>query len=96
MHKNGETQETLAEKLNTTDRSIREWIRDPEKKISIDFVVTISLMWKLPDWISKMLLESAGKTLNERDRRHRALTYILDIMWDQATRRQICILPARG
>ena len=96
LHKNGETQETLAEKLNTTDRSIREWIRDPEKKISIDFVVTISLMWKLPDWISKMLLESAGKTLNERDRRHRALTYILDIMWDQGVKAANQYLTSQG
>ena len=96
LHKNGETQETLAEKLNTTDRSIREWIRDPEKKISIDFVVTISLMWKLPDWISKMLLESAGKTLNERDRRHRALTYILDIMWDQGVEAANQYLTSQG
>ena len=96
LRKNKETQESLAEKLNTTDRSIREWIRDPEKKISIDFVVTISLMWKLPDWISKMLLESAGKTLNERDRRHRALTYILDIMWDQGVEAANQYLTSQG
>jgi len=96
MHKNGETQESLAEKLNTTDRTIREWIKDPEKKISIDFVVTVSLMWKLPNWISKLLLESAGKTLNERDRRHRALTYILDIMWDQGVEAANQYLTSQG
>ena len=87
---------SLAEKLNTTDRTLREWIRDPEKRISIDFIVTVSLMWKLPDWISKMLLESAGKTLNERDRRHRALTYILDIMWDQGVEAANQYLTSQG
>lgn len=53
-------------------------------------------MWKLPDWISKMLLESAGKTLNERDRRHRALTYILDIMWDQGVEAANQYLTSQG
>ena len=96
MHKNGETQETMAEKLNTTDRTIRDWIKDPEKKISIDFVVTISLMWKLPDWISRLLLESAGKILNEKDRRHRALSYILDIMWDKGVEEANQYLTSQG
>lgn len=96
MHKDGETQETMAEKLNTTDRTIRDWIKDPEKKISIDFVVTISLMWKLPDWISRLLLESAGKILNEKDRRHRALSYILDIMWDKGVEEANQYLTSQG
>ena len=96
MHKNGETQETMAEKLNTTDRTIRDWLKDPERKISIDFVVTVSLMWKLPDWISRLLLESAGKSLNEKDRRHRALSYILDIMWDKGVEEANQYLASQG
>lgn len=40
-------------------------------------------MWKLPDFISSMLLESAGICLNRRDPRNRALDYIRTTMWDQ-------------
>ena len=83
MHKNEETQETMADKLGTTRRSLREWLKDPEKKISADFIVYISQMWKLPDFISSMLLESAGICLNRRDPRNRALDYIRTTMWDQ-------------
>ena len=83
MHKNEETQETMADKIGTTRRSLREWLKDPEKKISADFIVYISQMWKLPDFISSMLLESAGICLNRRDPRNRALDYIRTTMWDQ-------------
>ena len=79
MHKNGETQESMADKLGTSSKSLRDWLNDPAHKVTADFVVIVSLMWKLPDWISDMLLESAGIQLNERDRRHRALEYILDL-----------------
>ena len=83
MHKNEETQETMADKLGTTRRSLREWLKDPERKISADFIIYISQMWKLPDFISSMLLESAGICLNRRDPRNRALDYIRTTMWDQ-------------
>ena len=83
MHKNEETQETMADKLGTTRRSLREWLKDPERKISADFIIYISQMWKLPDFISSMLPESAGICLNRRDPRNRALDYIRTTMWDQ-------------
>ena len=83
MHKNHETQETMADQLGTTRRSLREWLKDPERKVSADFVVYISQMWKLPDFISSMLLESAGIFLNRRDPRNRALEFIRTTMWDQ-------------
>ena len=85
----------------TTDMEGKKKVLVPElitmTKVLFDrYIVTISLMWKLPDWISKMLLESAGKTLNERDRRHRALTYILDIMWDQGVEAANQYLTSQG
>ena len=83
MHKNHETQETMADRLGTTRRSLREWLKDPERKISADFIVYVSQLWKLPDFISSMLLESAGIYLNKRDPRNRALEYIRTTMWDQ-------------
>lgn len=83
MHKNHETQETMADKLGTTRRSLREWLKDPGRKISADFIVTISQMWKLPDFISGLLFESAGICLNRKDPRNRALEHIRTVMWDQ-------------
>ena len=53
-------------------------------------------MWKLPDWISRLLMESAGIHLNERDRRHRALEYILDIMWDKGVEEANEYLTSQG
>ena len=83
MRKNGETQETMADKLGTTSKSLHDWLNDPEHKITLDFVVIVALMWKLPDWITRLLIESAGKQINERNPRRRDLDYIIDIMWDQ-------------
>ena len=96
MHKNGETQETMADKLGISSKSLRDWLNDPAHKISADFAVIVSLMWKLPDWISSMLLESAGIQLNERDRRHRALAYILDLKWDQGVDEANSYLKSEG
>ena len=96
MHKNGETQESMADKLGTSSKSLRDWLNDPAHKITADFVVIVSLMWKLPDWISGMLLESAGIQLNERDRRHRALEYILDLKWDQGVDEANLYLRSQG
>lgn len=83
MHKNHETQETMADKLGTTRRSLREWLKDPERKISADFIITVSQMWKVPAFISSLLFESAGIRLNRKDPRHRALEHIRTVMWDQ-------------
>lgn len=81
--KNGDTQETMAEKLQTSDRRLREWLRDPARFFTVDSVIKICLMWKLPDFISTLLLESLDFRLNRRDPRNRALIYILEVMWDR-------------
>ena len=51
--------------------------------ISADFVIYIAQLWKLPDFISVLLLESAGITLNRKNPRHRALEHIRTTLWDQ-------------
>lgn len=96
MRKNGETQETMADKLGTTSKSLRDWLNDPEHKITLDFVVIVALMWKLPDWITRLLIESAGKQINERNPRHRDLDYIIDIMWDQGIEEANKYLTSHG
>ena len=83
MKKNGETRESVAPLLHTTERSLHDWLYNPERKISRDFIVYISLMWKVPDWISSLLLKTVGLNMLEHDRRHQALEHILTVLWDQ-------------
>lgn len=83
MKKNGETRESVAPLLHTTERSLHDWLYNPDRKISRDFIVYISLMWKVPDWISSLLLKTAGLNMSEYDRRHQALEYIRTVLWDQ-------------
>ena len=47
--------------------------------VTLDFIVCASLLWRLPDWISSMLLDRAGLKLSEYDRRHQAIEHILHI-----------------
>ena len=83
MKKNGESRESIAPKLHTTERSLHDWLYDPERRITLDFVVGISVMWELPDWISTMLIDRAMIRVGEYDRRHQALEYIRTVLWDQ-------------
>ena len=55
MKRNGDTRETMAEKLNMPSRTLLRWLEDPERRINADFVVTVALLWRLPDWISTLL-----------------------------------------
>ena len=83
MKKNGQTRESVAPLLHTTERSLHDWLYNPERKISRDFIVYISLMWKVPDWISSLLLKTVGLNMLEHDRRHQALEHIRTVLWDQ-------------
>ena len=83
MKRNGDTRETMAEKLNTTSRTLYEWLKDPDRRINADFVVTIALLWRLPDWISALLLDRAYIHFSETNRRHLALQYILKVLWSE-------------
>lgn len=96
MRQSGEKQESMADMLGTTSKSLRDWLNDPAHKITPDFVIIVSLIWKLPGWISNLLMENAGLHLNERDRRHRALQYIQDVMWDKGVQEANLYLNGQG
>ena len=96
MKKNGDTRETMAEKLNTTPRTLYEWLKDPARRITPDFIVTVALLWRLPDWISRMLLSRAGCCLSEYDRRAQALEEILHTWWDRGPEEANAYLAAHG
>ena len=96
MKKSGETRETMAAKLHITEKTLREWLSDPDKKISRDFVVTISLMWKLPDWISNLMIDRGMVYIRENDRRHQALEYIRTVLWDRGIEEANKYLTSKG
>ncbi len=81
MHQNGMTREKTAEKMNLTPKTLYRMLKEPEKYVTRDFVVTMALIWQMPDWLSELMMDRAGLVLREGDKRHRALKYILRVMW---------------
>jgi hypothetical protein len=71
--------ESLAEKLDTTDKTLKRWLDEPWRFGGADLVVILALILELPDWISSMLLKRAHIQLDEDDRRHQALDHILRV-----------------
>ena len=69
---------------------------NPDRKITRDFIVYITLMWKVPDWISSLLLKTAGLTMNEYDRRHQALEYVRTVLWDQGIEKGNKYMTSKG
>ena len=72
-------------------------VSDPlSMKVTPDFVIIISLMWELPDWISAMLMDRAFIRLSEYDRRHQALEHIRTVLWDKGIKEANDYLTAHG
>ena len=95
MKKNGDTRETIAEKLNVNSKSLQRWLKEPDRKINADFIVLLALTWRLPDWISGLLLDRAYIQLSESNRRHLALQYILKVLWSEGVEKANAYLTAR-
>ena len=95
MKKNGDTRETIAEKLNVNSKSLQRWLKEPDRKINADFIVLLALTWRLPDWISELLLDRAYIQLSESNRRHLALQYILKVLWSEGIENANAYLTAR-
>ena len=72
--------EKMAEMLAVSERTLRRWIKN-EENITVDFVMSVSLILKLPDWLSNLLLDRAGLCLGEKNKRHMALRWIQRAMW---------------
>ena len=95
MKRNGDTREAIAEKLSMPSRTLLRWLEDPDRRINADFVVTVALLWRLPDWISALLLDRAYIHLSETNRRHLALQYILKCLWSEGVDKANEFLAAR-
>ena len=74
---------------------LQRWLKEPERKINADFVVMLALIWRLPDWISALLLDRAYIHLSESNRRHLALQYILKVLWSEGIDKANAYLTAR-
>ena len=83
MVKNNETRETTAERLNMSVDTLYRMLHEPERRISFEFVVRITLMWEIPYWISGLLLERAGIHVKDYDKRHTALDTVRVDLWDR-------------
>ena len=79
--RNGMTQDDVADALHISLTSMKDWIKDPENRISADFVMQLMLLWQLPDWLTRLLLDRAYVHLSESNPRHLALLYIMRVMW---------------
>ena len=77
------TYEKMAEALNVDAGNFGRWMRGARRMpVSTDMVVMVSLILKLPGWISSTLMSRAGLTLNYKNDRDLALGQILETRWN--------------
>ena len=95
-NRNNLSLEKMAELMNMADSTLRRWLDGPEDKLSIDFVVTVSLVMKLPDWVSMLLLDRAHKCLSDSNKRHLALKWILRVKWNDGVQSANDFLKSMG
>jgi transcriptional regulator with XRE-family HTH domain len=81
MDQAGITVEKMAEKLNMEERTFQRWMAKEDKRFTEDFVIMVSLILELPDWIGDLLLDRAGIALSNKNPRHLALQWIRRAMW---------------
>ena len=82
MRKNGETRESMADKLRVGVRSLDRWLARPSRFINYDFIILLMLHWKLPDFIFDFLLDTAEVYRNKKNPRHRAFERIRRVNWN--------------
>lgn len=75
----GLSQNSLSEQLSMDKATLLRWLDDPTKYRNEDFLTTLALVLGLPDWLSRLLFKRAGFQLDDDNRRHQALAYILRV-----------------
>lgn len=75
----GLSQISLSEQLSMDKATLLRWLDDPTKYRNEDFLTTLALVLGLPDWLSRLLFKRAGFQLDDDNRRHQALAYILRV-----------------
>ena len=80
-HQNGLNRDEMAERLGMDARTLDRWISDPDRKLTADFIMLVTLELQIPDWISNLLFKRAHIQLDEEEPRHMALKYIQRVLW---------------
>lgn len=70
---------SLSEQLNMDKATLLRRLDDPKKYRNEDFLTVLALLFGLPDWLSRLLFKRAGLQLDDDNRRHQALAYILRV-----------------
>ena len=73
----GFTMVEIADMLQMDNNTLRRWISDPSKYRNENFLTALALIFKLPDWITRLLFKRASISLDEDEPRHLALEYII-------------------
>ena len=93
---NNVSMEDAEELFSVSQSTLNRWLDHPEEKISVDFIMFISLTWKLPDFITDLLFELAHKSLSMRDPRHVLFRHILRVEWEDGVEKANEHLKSRG
>ena len=80
-NRNGMSMDDVAEALGTSARTLERWIANPGEKISADTVTKLTLLWKLPDWLSDLMYDRAFVRLSETDDRCNLIQEIRRVYW---------------
>ncbi|MBR4538467.1 MAG: hypothetical protein IKO52_06435 [Clostridia bacterium] len=80
-NRNGMSMDDVAEVLGTSARNLERWIANPGEKISADTVTKLTLLWKLPDWLSDLMYDRAFIRLSETDDRCNLIQEIRRVYW---------------
>lgn len=69
----------MAEALELDEHTFSRWMKNPKHYRDEDLLTMICLILNLPDWISVLVFKRAGVSLDEDDKRQRALLHILRV-----------------
>ncbi len=95
MKTNGYSRERTADEMGMHVNTLSKRLNG-KPMVTLDFIVCASLLWRLPDWISSMLLDRAGLKLSEYDRRHQAIEHILHVLWSEGREKADQYLRSMG
>ena len=73
----------MADFFGTSRRTLERWLANPGQNISADFITKLTLLWKLPDWLSDLMLDRAFIRLSDCDDRNSYIQQILHVYWSE-------------
>ena len=81
-NRNNMSMDDVADVLGTSTRNLERWIANPGEKISADIVAKLTILWKLPDWLSHLMFDRALIHLSEFDDRCFLINEICRAYWN--------------